>query len=171
MQTPSIVSTLSVNQTLIATFTGTPLSPSLLNWYVNGTAITSNGVLTASLSKYNVFNNGSYFTLTIYSIATSDFTSYQLIYFSPPTTFSQVNATISQSNVTTSTTSTSTSNGLITASIAKNCETSGTTTAILVLLAIGYLMLVVTDSCLFLIASQLTSNSFPRLWKFTKFDF
>jgi hypothetical protein len=158
MQTPSIVSTLGVNQTLIATFTGTPLLTSNVNWFINGTAITSNGVLTASPSKYNVFNNGSYFTLTIFSIAVSDFTSYQLIHFSPPITFSQVNATISQSNVTTTTISASTNIELATASSVKNCETSGSTTAILVMLVIGYLLLVVTNSCLFLIASQLTSN-------------
>jgi hypothetical protein len=89
------------NVTLKAEHRGSVVTSSQVDWFLSQTALTSSGVLSASSSKYSVTNNGSFFTLTIFKLSSSDLTTYYCIYANPPTTIQIVNANITQFNVTT----------------------------------------------------------------------
>lgn len=89
------------NVTIKAEFRGSVVTTSLVNWYLNQTVLTTSGTLSASSSKYSITNNGSYFTLTIFKLSSSDLNTYYCIYANPPTTIQSVNANITQFNVTT----------------------------------------------------------------------
>ena len=101
MNTPNINATLGSNVTIVAA-SATYINTTQVNWYALSTSITSNGVLTASPTKYSVINNGTYFALTIYSLSASDFGLYTLLYLNLPSTIISLNATILQYTTTTS---------------------------------------------------------------------